>query len=131
MEVYDWLSDNGVYTGAAYNNASDYQAKLSDLDERLYKAAANCTKEQLEAFQSEFDELMAQKNALKSAVEKAGKKNSSGNTSKPSTSNKTSSSNKANSSNKTSSSNKTNSSKNTNSSQSSKSNSSVKSSKAA
>lgn len=76
MEVYDWFSDNSVYTGTAYDNAVKYQDSLRDLDERIIDAYGNCTPEQLEKFQIELKNLLKKKNSLKKAVQKAGAGNS-------------------------------------------------------
>lgn len=89
MEVYSWLTDNDVYSGDAYENAIEYQNSLRDLDSRVINTD-NCTKEQLEAFQAEFNKIIKQKSALKKAVEAAGKNNTSGGTSTPNISGSTS-----------------------------------------
>lgn len=93
MEVYDWFEENDVYIGDAYENAIEYQNALRNLDSRVIDAD-NCTKEQFEAFKTEFNTILKQKSALKKAVEEAGKKNNtsntSGSTSSPNTSGGTS-----------------------------------------
>ena len=79
MEVYDWLDDNDVFSGDAYKNAISYQDKLRELDNKLWDAYSNCTKEQLESFTKEYNTIIKQKDAVKKAVEAASKKdNTSG-----------------------------------------------------
>lgn len=82
MEVYDWFDNNKVYNGAAYDNAVAYQNSLRDLDNRVLEAS-DCTKEQYDAFLTEFNNLINQKDGLKSAVVAAGKNNNPGTTTDP------------------------------------------------
>lgn len=77
MEVYDWLEDNNVYIGDAYDNAIEYQTSLRNLDGRVM-GTASCTREQFEAFQTEFNNILSQKDAIKKAIEQAGNNNTSG-----------------------------------------------------
>lgn len=73
FEVYDWFSDNNVYSGAAYDNAEAYQNNLRSLMNRVYDDM-HCDQARLQGYVTEFNNLLANKSALKSAVE-AAKKN--------------------------------------------------------
>ena len=96
MEVYDWYRDYDVYSGEAYDNAEKYQDSLRDLDDRIWSAYQNCTKEQLKAFTKEYKTLNKQKASLEKAIKAASKiGNTSGNTSN----NSSASSNTSNTSN--------------------------------
>lgn len=79
MEVYDWFRDNDVYSGDAYNNASEYQKSLRSLNDRISKARNNCTEEQFTEFKNEFSRLLKQKDALKKAIEAEGGNENGGN----------------------------------------------------
>lgn len=72
MEVYNWYSDNNVYSGNAYDNAYEYQNKLLDLWTRVL-ADIQCDKAKLESYITEYNSLYSQRDALKAAVEKAGR----------------------------------------------------------
>lgn len=73
MEVYDWFDDYDFSVGfendPAYINAMDYQERLSDLDDRVWDAKYDdCTKEQFDALNKEFLDILAQKDEIKFAV---------------------------------------------------------------